>query len=248
MAHIDLSDLARQHSGSPHLRGYLARPSGEGPWPGVVVLHEAYGINEVMLRQADRMAAAGYLALMPDLFSEGGAVRCVAAAVRAVVSGHGRAFHDIEVARRWLLAREECTGRIGVIGFCLGGGFALLAAARGFEVSAPNYGVLPRDLGTALAGACPLVASYAGRDRPLRGAARRLEAALTGAGIAHDVKEYEAAGHSFLNDAETGPRVLRPIMRVAGIAPHPESAADAWRRIEAFFAEYLRHAGEQAPA
>ena len=76
-------------------------------------------------------------------------------------------------------------------------------------------------------------------DPSLRGAASRLDAALDKAGVTHDVKEYPAAGHAFLNDAEAGPRALRPLLRVAGIGPEPESARDAWGRIEAFFAAHL---------
>jgi carboxymethylenebutenolidase len=239
MADVDLSGLAKRYGGSPHLSGYVARPPGEGPWPGVVVLHEAFGLDDVMRRQADRMAAAGYLVVMPDLFSEGGAKRCLIATMRAVMAGEGRAFHDIEAARRWMLDQDDCTGAVGVIGFCMGGGFALLVASRGFDAAAPNYGPLPKDLDTALAGACPVVGSYAGRDRGLKDAAVKLEAALERAGVVHDVKEYPDAGHAFLDDVVPGPRTLRPLMRVMGMGPHPESAADAWQRIETFFAQHL---------
>ncbi|MEV6866122.1 dienelactone hydrolase family protein [Streptosporangium subroseum] len=240
MTEIDLTDISARSGGSQPLRGYLAKPSGDGPWPGVVMIHEAFGLNDVMLRQADRLAEAGYLTLAVDLFSAGGARRCLIATMRAMQSGEGRAFADIEAARSRLAASPECTGRIGVIGFCMGGGFALLSAGRGFDAASANYGMLPRDLDAALADACPVVASYGGRDRPLRNAASKLEDALTKAGVVHDVKEYPSAGHAFLNDSESGPRLLRPLMRVAGAGPEPVAAADAWRRIEAFFTEHLR--------
>ena len=109
-----------------------------------------------------------------------------------------------------------------------------------------NYGSLPKHLETFLAGACPVVASYGAKDRMLRGAAGRLEVALDANGVAHDVKEYPDAGHSFLNDHDydtmAAPlRVLGPIFgRFTGTAYHEPSAVDARRRILAFFDEHLR--------
>lgn len=240
MADLDLGDIAATRGGSRNLRGYLVKPSGAAPWPGVVMIHEAFGLDAVMRRQAERLAAAGYLTLAVDLFSAGGAVRCLVSTMRALTTGRGRAFADIAAAREWLVQSPECTDSIGVIGFCMGGGFALLTAGSGFEVASVNYGSLPRDLDAAVAAACPIVASYGGRDRTLRNAASKLEEALSKAGIVHDVKEYSTAGHAFLNDAETGPRVLRPLLRVAGMGPEPAAAADAWHRIEDFFAHHLR--------
>jgi carboxymethylenebutenolidase len=234
--------------GSHTLRGVLAVPSGDGPWPGVVLVHEAFGVTDVMRRQADRIASAGYLALMPDLFTEGGARKCLFATFRALSAGEGRAFVDIESARRSLVAREDCTGQVGVLGFCMGGGFALVVAARGFAAASVNYGTLPKHLDDALEGACPVVGSYGGRDRSLRGAAATLETALSELGVRHDVKEYPHAGHSFLNDAQTGPRALRPVSKlILGAGPNPEAAADAWQRIEAFFAEHLGSPSEPLP-
>jgi carboxymethylenebutenolidase len=239
MTDIDLSDLAADRDGSRPLRGYLASPAGTGPWPGVVMIHEIFGLDDVMRGHADRLAGFGYLTLAVDLFSAGSTARCLVATMTAMVRGHGRAFADIRAARDYLAASRDCTGKIGVIGFCIGGGFALLSASDGYDVAAVNYGQLPRHLDETLAAACPIVASYGGRDRSLRGAASRLDAALEKAGVTHDVKEYPAASHAFLNDAETGPRALRPLLRVAGIGPEPESAKDAWNRIELFFATHL---------
>jgi carboxymethylenebutenolidase len=239
MTEIDLSDLAAGRGGSRPLRGYLASPAGTGPWPAVVMIHEIFGLDDVMRRHADRLAGLGYLTLAVDLFSAGGARRCLVSTMRTMIRGHGRAFADISAARDYLAGSPDCTGKIGVIGFCMGGGFALLSAGDGYEAAAVNYGQLPRHLDEALAGACPIVGSYGGRDRSLRAAAGRLDAALDKAGVTHDVKEYPAAGHAFLNDAEAGPRALRPLLRVAGIGPEPESAKDAWGRIEAFFAAHL---------
>lgn len=228
--------------GSGELRGYLARPDGRpadsGTWPGVVVVHEAWGLDPVMRRQADRMAGAGYLTLAPNLYSNGGP-RCVAATLQAMVTGKGAAYADIEACRSWLAGHADCTGKVGVIGFCMGGAFALMTAARGFDAAADNYGMVPRRAEKVLADACPVVASYGRRDIATMGAGGKLEATLTKLGVEHDVKTYPTAGHSFLNDAMTGPRVLRPLLRVTGFRPDPVAAEDAWQRIEAFFAEHL---------
>jgi carboxymethylenebutenolidase len=226
---------------SQELHAYLAEPVGEGPWPGVVVIMDALGLSDDIREQADRLAAAGYLAFAPDLYS-GRGLRCVLATLSASRSGKGEAYQDIEAARRWLASREDRTGRIGVIGFCMGGGFALLSAPRyEFAAASVNYGEVPRDAAERLAGACPIVASYGRRDPSLRGRARRLEQALEQLGIEHDLKEYPDAGHSFMNRINAGP-VLGQIVRLAAFGFHHPSAEDSWRRILRFFDTHLRAA------
>ena len=233
-------DIAAVQGASAGLTGEFVLPAGEGPWPGVVLVHEAFGINDVMRRQAERFASVGYIALMPNLFTEGGARKCLNQTFRELNSGRGRSFADIESARQLLIARQDCTGEVGIIGFCMGGGFALAAASLGFGVASANYARLPKEIVLSLARACPIVASYGGTDSSLKGAAKKLDDSLTRLGIDHDVKEYPNAGHSFLNDAESGPPPLRFLMkRILGAGPNPEAATDAWQRIDAFFAEHL---------
>ncbi len=228
-------DVAGAHG--QRLRGYLATPAGSGAWPGVVVLHEAYGLTDDVRGITDRFAREGYGALAPDLLSWSMSARCLVTAFRSMLSGSGRTFDDIRGARDRLAATDGCNGRIGVVGFCMGGGFALLCAPRGlFDVAAANYGVVPRNPETVLAGACPIVASYGGRDRALRGKARQLDEVLTTLGVDHDVKEYAEASHSFLNHHAGWQAALD---RVTGFGYREEAAADAWRRILAFFAGHL---------
>ncbi len=232
-----MPELSYQAS-SAELGAYLAVPTGAGPWPGVVVIQDALGLSDDIREQADHLAAAGYLAFAPDLYS-GRGVRCVLATLQASRSGRGEAYEDIEAARRWLDAREDCTGRVGIIGFCMGGGFALLSAPRyQFAAASVNYGEVPRDTVERLRGACPIVASYGGKDVTLRGRAARLEQALTELGVPHDVKEYAEAGHSFLNRINAGP-VLGTVVHLARFDHHHPSAEDAWRRILTFFGEHL---------
>jgi carboxymethylenebutenolidase len=219
------------------LDAYLAQPIGQGPNSGVVVIQDALGLSDDIREQADRLAAAGYMAFAPDLYS-GRGIRCVVATMLASRSGKGSTYEEIEAARAFLAAHADCNGRIGIIGFCMGGGFALLCATRGFQVASVNYGAVPKDAGERLAGACPIVGSYGGRDLGLRGDAARLERALTAANVVHDVKEYPDAGHSFLNRFNSGP-LLTPLLHVGGVGYHHPSAEDAWQRILAFFAEQL---------
>ncbi|GDY30118.1 carboxymethylenebutenolidase [Gandjariella thermophila] len=223
------------------IEGYLAVPtpavSGAGPWPGVVVVHDALGMSDDIRSIAERFATAGYLAVVPNLYSRGGFLRCVRAVFGQLAAGSGQAFDDIDAARKLLADRDDCTGRVGVAGFCLGGGFALLAGPRGFQASAPYYGAVPKDT-SVLRRSCPVVASFGGRDRTLRGAAAKLESALTELGVPHDVKEYPDAVHSFANRMPLGP--FAPLARVVGFGYHHDSAEDAWRRVLGFFAEHLR--------
>ena len=233
-----MPDLTISATDGLALDAYLARPAvGSGPFPGVIVVHDALGLTDVAREHADRLATAGYLVLAPDLYSRGGLMRCVRATFGALKQGSGTAFDDLETARRWLAAQPACSGRIGVIGFCMGGGFALMTAPRGFSAAAPNYGQLPDDL-ASLDGACPIVASFGARDLGLKGAAQRLGSALLERGIPHDVKEYPEAGHAFMDRFNTGP--LSPVLKVAGLGYHHPSAEDAWGRILRFFAEHLQ--------
>lgn len=218
--------------------GELAVPgaaAGAPPWPGVVIVHDVFGMGDDQRRHTARFAEAGFLALSPDLYARGGRARCVKRVFSEMLAARGRAFDDIDAARRMLADRTDCTGRIGVAGFCMGGGFALVAAPS-FDASAPYYGQLPKDP-AVLDGACPVVASFGRRDPLLRGAAAKLSGALERRGIEHDVKEYPDAGHSFANRLPLGP--LAPVARVAGIGFHAPSDDDAWQRVQRFFTAHL---------
>jgi carboxymethylenebutenolidase len=156
--------------------------------------------------------------------------------------GEGDAVRDIEAARAWAGAHERSTGRVGVIGFCMGGGFALLlASGHGFDASSVNYGPVPNDAETLLEDACPVVGSFGARDRSLRGAAEKLQRALAANGVAHDIKEYPDVGHSFMNDHESIFFTLSG--KLIGGGYDAAATEDARRRILACFDRALREGG-----
>jgi len=223
------------------LHGYLATPNDVGHWPGVVVLHEVFGLTDDIKRQADRFADAGYLALAPDLFAWGNTARCLMATLRTMFRGQGRALDDVQGARAFLTDRDDCTGAVGVIGFCMGGGLALLVAPDGFDVAAPNYGDVPRKPTEQLRNACPIVASYGYKDRRLRGSADKLGAVLTDLGVDHDVKEYPTAKHGFLFEHTGKTSWTQPLM----VQYDAAAADDAWRRIFTFFDKHLTKGSPQ---
>ena len=233
---------------SPHgdLPAYVATPAGPGPYPGVVVVHDAFGLGDEIRAQADWLADAGYLAIAPDLFRGRSKLACMVSIMRDARDRSGPTFDDLETARTWLTQQSECTGTVGVIGFCLGGGLALLLAPeRGFAVASVNYGTADKEAYSAgfLRTACPIVGSFGARDRSLRGAAARLESALTEVGVDHDVKEYASAGHAFLNDrvgaGEHSPALFAVLGPIMHNGYEPDAAHDARARILAFFGKHL---------
>lgn len=220
---------------------YLATPAGEGPWPGVVVIHDALGMSSDVRNQADWLASEGFLALAPNLYYWGRRIRCLISTVR-----YGpRPLSELDAARAWLAGEERCTGKVGVIGFCMGGDFALMLAPRaGVSAASVNYGGDTERFERDLPDSCPIVGSYGARDRwpGARGTPDRLESMLTAAGIDHDIKVYPDAGHGFLNDHDPAelPIWVKALAKVVAASFHEPSARDAQRRIVDFFNTHLR--------
>ena len=217
----------------------LALPDTTGTHPGVVVLHEAFGLNDDIRRICRRLASEGYVALAPDLYSHGNRGLCLTRVMVDSWTSAGRqTLDDIEAARAALAERPEVDlERIAVLGFCQGGGFALAFAVQGsVRAAGVNYGAVPKDR-DKLVGICPVVASYGGRDRIMGSHGERLERYLTDLGVPHDVKTYPGVGHSFLSQHENWITRLPNPMATGYSEPEAE---DAWTRILAFFAEHLK--------
>jgi carboxymethylenebutenolidase len=219
--------------------GVLTTPTMQrsGPRPALLLIYEAFGMNEEMVRVARDLSDEGWTVLIPDLFARGRKPLCVARTLKAMMTGDGPALDDLEAARRWLADLPEVDAeRIGVVGFCMGGGFALLLAMTGkYRASAPFYGQVPKTMPSS----CPVVGSYGAKDLTLRGAGAKLERNLDRIGVPNDVKTYSEVGHSFFTRAPN-----RVMEMVGPYTPfhlrHDESTAkDAHERMVAFFREHL---------
>lgn len=228
------------------LRAALAMPDVDGAnpkgAPGLLVLHELGGLNDDIRAIAARFAANGYAALAPDLYSVGPPKPiCIMRTMRALNGGRGRVFDDLRAAQQQLAA---CDGvdpsRQGVVGFCMGGSFAILHAVREpLSAAGAFYARVPHDA-NELSGICPLVAGYGGRDRLFAAQAPRLRGHLERLGVPHNVETYPRAGHSYMNQ-RSEPALIRAVMRRSrmAVAYDHDSAEDSWQRMLAFFAEHL---------
>lgn len=238
-----LADLEIRTAHGP-MPAYAAVPASPPPWPGVVVIHDFTGMSHDLRAQADWFASEGFLAIAPDLYYWGSRFGCLRTIMRDLGERRGRSFDDIEAARQWLQDHDDCTGRIGVVGFCMGGGYALaLAADHRFSASSVNYGGCPSDADQWLPGACPIVGSFGGSDSSPLGsrAGRRLGELPTELRVPHDVRIYPGVGHGFMNDhdPEDQTLLLTFLARMSGTRFDEEATQDARRRISAFFRRYL---------
>ncbi len=214
--------------------GYLAAPDGDGPHPGVVVIHEAYGLNDNIKDITRRFAEAGYVALAVDMFSDRNRAICMARYMTGMLVGSVNRYgiDDLKSALTYLMKNPTVdAGRVGAIGFCMGGGFAIAWACTDSRLKAiaPFYGANPKPL-EVVSRLCPVVGSYPEKDLTA-GGGRALDQALQSHGITRDIKIYPGARHSFFNDT--------------GRSYDKAAADDSWRRVLAFFGDQLQAADEK---
>jgi carboxymethylenebutenolidase len=248
---IAAEELAFTGAGGTQVNGYLARPSGAGasdPRPAMIVIHEAGGLNEHIRDVANRFAQLGYVTLGVDLYTrEGGpppAGDMQALMERLFSMSDVNALGDLEGAADLLRAREDVSGKVGCIGFCMGGRYTLLFACAsdrldaavdcwgGFidratpdERSTSTRPTPPLELAEKLH--CPLLAAVGAEDQnpsPELGEQLREHAQASGQAVKVDI--YENASHAFFAD-------YRPTYR-------PAAAAKLWERIVPFLAEHLQ--------
>ena len=233
-------DVSFPSSTGRPMRAALALPASTAPRPAIIVIHEIFGLNDDIRRITGRFADLGWVALAPDLYdTEGMRLLCIARTMLALRRKEGPAFADLEAARAWLAARREVDPRrIGVVGFCLGGGFALLYAVRApLDAAGVFYGDVPATA-DELRGVCPVLAGYGGKDRLFAGQGRRLASHLEALGVAHDVRIYPDAGHSFMSH-HTGVMATLAAWGPMAAGWNAEAEADSWTRLADFFRAHL---------
>ena len=234
------TDLTFPASTGRPMRAALAMPATAGRRPAVIVIHEIFGLNDDIRRITGRFADLGYVALAPDLYDTGGArVLCIARTMLDLRRKDGPAFADLEAARTWLASRPEVdASRTGVVGFCMGGGFALLYAVRApLGAAGVFYGEVP-STAEELRGVCPVIAGYGGHDRLFVKQGQRLEEHLTALGVAHDVRIYPDIGHSYMS-RHTGLLATLAAWGPMAVGFDAAAEADSWKRMESFFQTHL---------
>jgi carboxymethylenebutenolidase len=223
-------DTVSSPQGNGSVKGYLVRPANATRLPAILVIHENRGLNPYIEDVARRLAVANFIAFAPDgLTSVGGYPGDDEKAGERFRQVNGSKMNeDFFAAAMWLKSRSDSTGRLGVVGFCFGGGVVnQLAVRMGFDLAAavPFYGAQPTAAEAATIKA-PINAQYGELDTRITGGWQAFDAALTEAHVPHEGHIYKAANHGFHND--TTPRY------------DDAAAKEAWQHTLDWLNKYLR--------
>ncbi|MGE0600783.1 MAG: dienelactone hydrolase family protein [Dehalococcoidia bacterium] len=225
---VQTSDVKFRGPGSD-LLGYLAKPPGNGPYPGIVVIHENRGLNDHIKDVTRRYAKEGFIALAVDLASRAGGSKPDASANTGVLGSAkiDDLIADMKAYVDHLKATEGVkSGGIGVTGFCFGGGYTwdTVVEASGIKAAAPYYGTC-RQVDKLKTTKTAVLAIYGGNDTRITGEADRVRAALQESGAPFDIQIYQGANHAFFNDT--------------GASYNEAAAKDAWAKTLAWFRQYV---------
>lgn len=216
------------------IKAFLASPvDSPSSYPGVIVIQEWWGLNDHIQDITRRLAAAGYVALAPDLYSRlGNPVTqdsAEAAKWMSLLSSQA-ALRDLNAATKYLKTVKGVDAqRIGVVGFCMGGSFALMLATHNSDIKAavPFYGKVP-PIETLDYLLCPILYHYGAKDEWVtKDEVERLKQGLTQFGKPGEIAIYPEAGHAFFNDTRSE-------------AYRPQEARLAWERTLEFLRRHLR--------
>jgi len=217
-------------SGNETVSGFLAVPETPGKHPALILIHEWWGLTPWVKDQADKFAAAGYVALAVDLYRGKTTEDPKVAREMATTLPAERGMRDLEAAFQYLASRPDVKAdKIGTVGWCFGGGWALRLAVHEQRLAACaiNYGELTTDEAALRAIRCPVLGNFGAEDQVIPPSkVRAFEAAMKKAGKSLDVKIYPGAGHAFETSTEKD-------------RYRPKATADAWSRMIAFFRRTL---------
>jgi carboxymethylenebutenolidase len=211
--------------------GYLAKPTGSGPWPGLIVIQEWWGLDPQTKSIADRFAGAGYLAFAPDLYHGELAKLGDGQTATMLVQKYGPgASADLQNVYDALKSDPDCSGQVGSVGFCFGGRMSLvLGISRPLDALCTFYGGGMQQIFDQLGSLkSPGLGLFGDQDQSIPvGTVQQFDQWLDTIGVEHEVVVYPNSGHAFFRDSD--PTAYRP-----------EAAKDAWERVTKFFKKNLK--------
>jgi carboxymethylenebutenolidase len=218
-------------SGDETVQGILYSPPGNGPFPALIVIHEYWGLNDWVKEQASKISGQGYVALAIDLYR--GKVAATPDVAHELMRGvpEDRAKRDLNAAFEFLASQPDVRkDRIGAIGWCMGGGYALDVALQEPTLAADviNYGHLATDRDTLKKINAPILGFFGAQDHGITpDDVHNFQQTMQQLGKTVEIKIYDDAGHAFENpNNKDGYR--------------PADAADAWNRTVEFLSSTLK--------
>jgi carboxymethylenebutenolidase len=210
--------------------GYLATPTGSGPWPALIVIQEWWGLDAQTKSIADRFAAAGYLAFAPDVYHGELAQLGDGDTAMKLVQKYGPgAATDLQSTFDALKSHPNCTGKVGSVGFCFGGRMSLvLGVTRPVDAVCTFYGGGMQQVFDQLGNLkAPVLGLFGDQDQSIpAGTIEEFDKVLDKVGVQHEIIVYPNSGHAFFRDSD--PNAYRPV-----------AAKDAWERVTKFFQKNL---------
>jgi carboxymethylenebutenolidase len=218
-------------NGGPDVRAYVAKPDGDGPFPTVIMIHEFFGLNESIVSKADLLAQEGYLVVAPDIF-RGSTTSWIPRAIYQVISTKPENVNvDLDSVYAWLESQPDVdSNRTAIAGFCYGGRTSLVYSLHNNKLAATIifYGSPETDVEVLKALPGPVLGIFGGADQSIPvEEVNAFDAALSEAGIQHEITIYEGQPHAFVHDAQG--------IKAGG------AQAEAWNQMLAFFEKNLKN-------
>lgn len=223
-----MSDLIQLGS----VQGHLAKPSGSGPWPAMIVIQEWWGLDVQTKSIADRFAQEGYLAFAPDLYhGELAQPGDGDTAMKLVQKYAPKAYLDLQSLFDALKADPDCNGKVGSVGFCFGGRMSLtLGISRPVDAICTFYGGGMQTIFDPLRAnlKAPVLGLFGDADGSIpAGTIEEFDKLLDDVGVEHEIIIYPNSGHAFFRDSDPSVYI-------------PEASKNAWERVKKFFAKNLK--------